>query len=281
MNWIFFAFIPAFLFTIYNLLSRVISVKSKNPRAFAVVYSFVGAAVILPFFVFQLSSFKSVPPGILLITLIGTFLYGIFDRFQFFASRDIEASTLAIIYRLTPIATLVASVIFLSEKATLAKIAGTLLIIIGNVIVVTGHKSFKFNRGLMFALISSVTLGLAYTVDKKASVFYPLAAYAFIQYFFPPVYNLSIPPLSFSVLKSEIEQASWRIWALGLVSIGGYYSLIYAFSKADVSKVVPISTTSSILTVIAGMIFLDEHSNAVRKVIAVLIAFSGVVLLGS
>lgn len=281
MDWLFFAFIPAILFTIYNLLSRVISVNSKNPRAFAVVYSLVGAAVVLPFLIFQLGSLKSVPTEIILLTFIGTIFYGIFDRFQFFASREIEASTLAILYRLTPIATLIASVVFLSEKATTDKVLGTVLIILGNIIVVAGRKStIKFNRGLVFALISAITLGLAYTVDKKASIFYPLAIYTFIQYFFPPIYNLSIPPLSFKILRDEITAASWRIWALGLVSIGGYYSLIYAFSKADVSKVVPISTTSSILTVIAGAIILKERTNMVKKIIAVLVAFAGVLLIG-
>lgn len=279
MNWIFFAFIPAILFTIYNLLSRVISVKSKNPVAFAVAYSLIGAAIILPFAIFQLKSLKSIPIDIILLTLLGTILFGIFDRFQFFASRDIEASSLAVLYRLTPISTLIASMIFLNEKASLEKILGTILIIIGNVIIVTGYKSIKLNRGLIFALISAITLGLAYTVDKRASVFYPLAIYSLLIYFLPPIYNLLIPPLSLKILVNEVKAASWKIWALGLVSIGGYYSLIYAFSKADVSKVVPISTTSSILTVIAGTIFLKERSNMLRKIIAVLLAFVGVFLI--
>lgn len=280
MNWIFFAFIPAFLFTIYNLLSRVISVKSKNPRVFSVVYSFVGSAVIFPFLIFQLNSIKYVPSSIILLTIIGTIVYGIFDRFQFFASRDIEASTLAIIFRITPIATLIASVVFLDEKATLEKILGTVLIIIGNIIVIAGYKGIKFNRGFLFALIASVSLGFAYTIDKKASAYYPLVAYSFIQYFFPPVYNLLIPPLSLKIIRDEVVGASWRIWAMGVVGVAGYTSLIYAFSKADVSRVVPISTTSSILTVIAGTIILREKSHIMRKIIAVLVAFVGVVLIG-
>lgn len=279
MDWIFFAFIPALLFAIYNLLSRVISVNSKNPRVFSVVYSLVGSAVIFPLFILQLRAINPIPKEILVITVIGTILYGIFDRFQFFASRDIEASTLAILFRLTPVVTLTASVVFLKEQFTLDKLLGTVLIIIGNLIVITGRKSIKFNRGLLFAVISSVTLGLAYTVDKKASVFYPLIVYAFISYFVPPLYNLLIPPLSLKVIKEEVVKASWRIWAMGIVGVAGYSSLLYAFSKADVSKVIPISTTSSILTVIAGTIFLKERSHIVRKIIAVLIAFSGVLLI--
>lgn len=279
MDWLFFAFIPAILFTVWNLLSRVISVDSKNPRVFSVVYSLVGAIIIFPLFIFQLGSMKQIPLEIILLTGFGTILYGIFDRLQFFASRDIEASTLAILFRITPVATLIASTVFLSEKATLDKILGTLLIIVGNIIIISGPKNFKFNRGFAFALIASIALGLAYTVDKKASAFYPLFVYIFISYFVPPMYNLLIPPLSLNTIKEEVKRASWRIWAMGLVGAGGYCSLIYAFSRADASKVIPISTTSSILTVMAGAIFLKEKSNVLRKIVAILIAFAGVVLI--
>lgn len=279
MDWILFAFIPAILFTIWNLLARVVSVDSKNPRVFSVVYSLIGAAVIFPFLLFQLPSLKQIPLEIIFITFLGSILYAIFDRFEFFAAKEIEASTLAIIFRITPIATLISSIIFLNEVASLNKLLGTALIIIGNIIVITGPKSIKFNRGLLFAIIASISLGLAYTIDKKVAVFYPLAVYSFISYFFPPMYNLLIPPLSLKVIKDEIKAASWRIWALGVVGIGGYSSLIYAFSKADVSQVIPISTTSSILTVIAGTIILKERTHILRKILAVLIAFIGVVFI--
>jgi len=66
---------------------------------------------------------------------------------------------------------------------------------------------------------------------------------------------------------------TWFIYALISAILGVGYAL------ADASLVVPVVSLSTVFTVIVGIAFLGERDNIVKKIIAGILAFIGLLLI--
>src|SRR3990172_12592743 len=116
MNWFFYSILALASFVAYDLYSRKLGVNSINPRAFSVIFN--GAVVILTplLLLIEPLSLNPLPIKILLITIINLLSWTLFGRFEYFAHKFVEASTLSIILRLAPALTFIFSIIFLHEQ---------------------------------------------------------------------------------------------------------------------------------------------------------------------
>ncbi len=279
MLWLVYSLLTALFFAIFALLSRVISVDSKNPRAYSVMFGVSSALFSLLLFTLEPFSFKPVSWLVLILTLVATICYGLSDRLLFTVSKSIEASFLTIIDKLTPAVTFVASCIFLGESFTLQKVVAVMLILLGNLLIVYKGTTIKFDKAFFLAVFAAVSIGIGLTIDKRASIAYALPVYAFINFFVPALYNIFLPPLPFSTIAREVKGALWKIALLAAIGVLGYYFTLKSLSLAEASKVVPIISSSIILVVLAGAIFLKERSHLGRKTIASICVCIGVVLL--
>ena len=154
-----------------------------------------------------------------------------------------------------------------------------MFILLGNLLVVYKSTVIKFETPFFLALFAAACLGIGLTIDKRISIAYALPVYAFINFFAPALYNTFLPPLSFRTIAQQFKGVYKSIALLAAISVLGYYFTLKAFSLADASKVVPIMSSSTILVVLAGAIFLKERSHLGRKVIAGVCVCVGVVLL--
>ena len=279
MLWLIYALLAALLFALFALLSRVISIDSTHPRAYSVIFGLSSAVCTLFLFILEPFSFKPVSTAVLILTIISTICYGLSDRLLFTVSKSIEASLLTIIDKLTPVVTFVASLIFLGEGFTLKKLIAVVFILLGNLLVVYKSTVIKFDTPFFLALFAAACLGIGLTIDKRISIAYALPVYAFINFFAPALYNTFLPPLGFHTIAQQFKGVYKSIALLAVISVLGYYFTLKAFSLADASKVVPIMSSSTILVVLAGAIFLKERSHLGRKVIAGICVCVGVVLL--
>jgi drug/metabolite transporter (DMT)-like permease len=280
MLWLVYALSSAILFALTALLSRVISVNSTHPRAYSVIFGLSSSVCVLFLFLIEPFSFRPVSGVVLGLTVISTICYGLGDRLTFTISKSIEASLLTIIDKLTPIVTFVASLIFLGEGFTLRKLVAVILILLGNLLVVYKSTVIKFDKAFFLALFVAACVGIGLTIDKRISIAYALPVYAFINFFMPTLYNTFLPPLPFRTIAQQFKVAFWRITLLAAMNVLGYYFVLKAFSLADASRVVPIMSSSTILIVLAGILFLKERSQLGRKIIAGLCVCIGVVLIG-
>jgi uncharacterized membrane protein len=278
MTWFTVSLLSAAFFTVYNLLSRMLSIDSENPRAFSAVYNFIAGFLALGLLLIDHSTFKPMPIGIIGLTLLMIVLYGIFHCVEFYAKKYVEISTLTIITRIYPVITFVASTIFLAEQLTWTKIIAVGLIMLGNGIVLYKSK-LKLGRGIHYAFILAVSLGLAWTVDKVTSAYYPLPIYAFLGYTASNFFVIYFPTLPLSDMKRELKRTTWKIVLLALCNILAFYSVLKAFSLGEASRVSLVASSYSILTVLLGIILLKERTNIVRKILAGIVVFAGVVLL--
>ncbi len=279
MLWLVYALLAALLFALFSLLTRVVSINSAHPRAYSVIFGVSSGACALLLFALEPFSFHPVSSVVLLLTVISTIFYGLSDRLLFTVSQSIEASLLTIIDKLTPVVTFVASCVLLGEGFTFKKVIAVVFILLGNLLVVYKSTVIKFDKAFFFALISAACLGLGLTIDKRISLAYALPVYAFINFFTPALYNMFLPPLPFRTVTRELKGAFWQIALLAAMSVLGYYFTLKAFSLAEASKVVPVMSSSTILIVLVGVLFLKERSHLGRKLTASLCVCIGVVLL--
>lgn len=279
MTWFVFALIAAFFGVIYNILGRILSIDSENPRAFSVVYNTLAGIIVL-FILFVDPGKWQVPPlQIIFLTLVGIVFYGFFNRTEFYSKKYINASTSAIIGKLAPVITFIASILFLKESINFEKIIAAILILGGTIIATYDPKNVNLKKGLNYTIIMCVSLGLAWTVDKVASSYYPLAIYAFITYLIPNIFVIFFPTLSFQSLRKEFKHANWKVVLLATVNVCLYYSLIKAFQYGEASKIMLVYSISGIFIILIGVVFLKERENLLKKLLAGAIVFIGVLLL--
>lgn len=277
----FISLLTALLFAAYGILSRVLSVKSKNPLAFSAVFGFLATCFSLPLLFLEPWQFRGVTPFIIFVTALATICYGLFETTEFFARKYLEASRSTVIFQLAPLIASFGAILLLGEPLTGRKLAAIVLIVGGNLIALYRQGGAVSFYGLLFALGAAFGLGFGYIADKVAFVHFPLGLYILITYFFPALYIFFflIRRQPFLLIKEEISDARWRLPLLALVGVAGYYTLLRAFRLADVSFVTPIAFSSTILTALGGIIILYERGNIMQKILGATFVFLGVILL--
>ena len=280
MTWLLYALVSAFLGVGYMIVSRKLSVQSVNPRALSIVFNACSSLIALALFSFEKWWFTPVQLYVWGLVLASILLYTIFEGTHFYGRKYVDASTASILFRLNTVISVLASFLFLQETVTVNKLLATGLIVLGTYLVTVRNLSLKFNKGVIYILAATLALGLVRPVDKTAANFFAPPLYTFLIYA-GPVFLLPLFPrlIKLSELTQEIRLGSWLIPTLGLINIFEYYFMLKAYSLADASLVIPIVSLSTVFTVLVGIIFLGERDHMVRKIIAGLLAFIGVLLI--
>jgi drug/metabolite transporter (DMT)-like permease len=119
---------------------------------------------------------------------------------------------------------------------------------------------------------------LAAVADKPASLGVPTSLYSFLVWSLPLII-IVYPKVRIKQLRQEFKNGGWKVGLAAFCNAAGFILFIEALNLADASRVIPVICTGSIITVLGGIIFLKERDHIVRKLIAMIIAFCGVVLL--
>lgn len=281
MTWLYLSLGAAVCYTCLSILSRIVSVDSKNPRALALAFNLVSIAmaVLLIFFTGAYKNFSfPMRTDAWVYFFIAAFFYGIFERLRFDATKLLDASTYSIISNSTIVVAFVLSIFLYQETLTFSKILGFCLILISLFLVIERRKTKVSAKGIIIGLITSITVGIGMGLDKKGVIFFNPEIYNLILWTVPFVI-IYFPGMQFKKIMVEFKQFSWKIVLLSLFNSVGYYLGLKAFLLADATKVIPIMQLSTIMTVIAGILFLNERSHVSKKILAGIIAVAGVFLL--
>lgn len=255
------------------------SKKSEDPLAFSVLYGFYTAFISLIILFFEPWRFGDITPKILLITFIATVLFGIMQAAEFLARKYLEASRMTILFQLTPVITFFAAVLFINETFSTEKLLAILLIFAGNVVAIVKHGGHITRNGLLFGLLTVVSLGFAYIADKSVFEFYPIGLYVALTYFAPSIYVLLFISNRVKRVREEFHRTKKTLPVLAAISVLGYYMLLKNFSLTEASVAVPIIYTSTIFTAFGGIFILKEKSNILQKIIGAIVVFAGVLML--
>jgi drug/metabolite transporter (DMT)-like permease len=210
--------------------------------------------------------------------LIASFFYGLNERFRFLISKLLEASVYSIVINITVIMAFIISLFLYGERLTITKLLGSALILLSTFLVSEIKRSKISAKGLSLAIMTSVMLGIAFSLDKKGAIFFSPETYNILGWIVPFIV-LYFPGIKVEEIKAEFKQFSWKIILLAFFNFIGFYLGLKAFILADATKVIPIIQLSTIITVIIGVFFLKEKNHFYKKILAGVLAVVGVFLL--
>lgn len=202
--------------------------------------------------------------------------------------RASEFSTSTALRNLVPMFALFFGVKVLKEKMGPKLVFGTILVVLG-VILVHSHEGSGFSgmiysiatKPSLFALLSAAMFAGCATFDRYGtakehggldSIVYTTSLFAFVAFGYA-ILNF----LSGSLLESfSIIQLNWnKLLFVGLFgALGGFFT-IKAFSLGEVTKVVPALRSQVLFSVIIGGLYFQE-SSLLLKIIGGMILVLGI-----
>ena len=209
---------------------------------------------------------------------ISSFSYGFFEKMRFRVSKYLDAGSNTVLSAFGSFIALFISVIFLKEGLTIFKILGAFLVLIAIVLISEFKSSNVSKKGIFLGLISFTFLGIGWGVDKIGTAYFKPEVYNIFIWTIP-VIIIYLPHTKYSEIKYEISNNKFSLSVMAFLNVIGYILQLKALSLTEAFKVIPVVQTSIILTVLAGVIFMNENHNIYRKIIAALLSFIGVLFL--
>ena len=279
--WLILTLLAVLMFTAQNLLMRVLAVKSVHPRTFSFIYNSWGTLFAAILFIIERPSLTNLPPFTWTQTLLivgATLGYGLYERSHFLARKELDASTTAILFRLTPVITFIGAILFLREQLTITKLLGAATLIGASLVVVHKNPKLQASRAVWIAIFAATMLGLAGVFDKPASLGIPANLYS-IALWGLSLLIVAFPSISLSQLKTEFIIGGWKVALTAFLNVVGFVFYVQALSLADASLVTPVTSSSGTLTVLAGIFILKEKTFVGRKILAGVLMLIGILLL--
>lgn len=281
MNWLFFTLISVLFVSIAVIFQRALMRDEKsNPYYYTTFFQFSIAILTVPIAIVH--GFQFPPVTISLVFFpVAAILWGGASVFFFKALKFAEASEVTIVSSIRIIITILASIFFLHERFTSFNALGALFVLVSIFLVTNLKKGLKFNKGVVYALITAVFSGLAIVADGFNVKNYDVISYTTIINFLIFFILFAIFPTVLQHWKSfiKINFLKNMVPITIFSTIQGIAYLIALANGGNVSQVGTIRQASVITTVILAVLFLKEKDFFLRKLIAAILVTIGVILL--
>jgi len=212
----------------------------------------------------------------------------LFFATQTFGLQYLTSSESAILFAMMPIFTLILATYFLREETTLLQKLSVMLSVAG-VVYITLHKgsSFEFKNvmGISLILISALSFSIYSIMVKKltknSTILEMTYIMIIISFIFFNAMSIGRHMLN-GTIGSFLEPLYQPRFIMAVVYLGVLSSLAtsllanYALSKIDASKLCVFTNLSTVISIIAGVVFLNEKIYYYHIIGSILI-ISGVV----
>lgn len=176
-------------------------------------------------------------------------------------------------YFVGPIIAVILSVLFLKEALTLRKVLSLVLGFIGALVIL--HPSGEVEVGIIMAFGAGLFFALYLIATRQASQSSdPIKTLAFQCV----VGTVLLSPQAVFTFEVPEVNVLWLFLGLGLFSAIGHILTILAFRLADASTLAPLVYLELIGTGIVGYLIFAEIPTSTTAIGAILIIFSGLVL---
>jgi drug/metabolite transporter (DMT)-like permease len=282
MSWFILSLLALFSFVLYDLAGRYLATRSKNPQAFAIIYNLAVTILAPLLFVFDPTLPHDITPKVVFITILGLLVWGLFGRFEYFAKKHTEASTLTIVTKLDVILNFVLVIIFLGEKPTLVNFFGIGLIILANIILFAGHSWRKVisDQGLKYSLLIATLLAIGWVFDTINVKYWGVATFSSFSFLAPVIMSSFFPRINLSELKRELSlNPIWQILVMASLNLAGYAMMLKALTLGPATSVMPVVTSTSPFVVLFGYLVLKERDYPLRKLAAAILSVVAIYLM--
>ena len=207
----------------------------------------------------------------------GIFGAGYFISY-FVAQKHVKAGVSTLVNNIyTPITILLAT-LFLNEKLTALQIVGTILLLVGMVIVSKKHHlgKFRFDKYFLLVVASGIFLGISLTAERALQKITGFTAGTILSWWMQCAF-LGIIML---VTRNKNSHTKKDIAITGVLRFFQSLSwVILLFMVGNLSLVSSITTFKVVLVFIAAAIFLKEREDLPRKILGSLVALVGLLLM--
>ncbi len=281
MTWQFLVALSILLFALTGLFHRVLMKhEASDARAQTVAFLTLGGIFSLVIAVFRggvhIPDLASLLPNFGILLVLST----IAPTLTFQAFKLIEASEVGIVMTSQRLWTVLAAFVLLQEQASILKVIGTLLILLGVSIALWRKSKFKLNRGVVYVLLAAMMYGLG-----DINVFYILRSFDPISLsvygtFLPVFALLFVQPRTVKKLTYYFQpKHALNISVVAFIDTLATLALYYAYQIGrNAAQIAPLMATETIVAVLLAALILHEKENLLNKIIGSVVAVLGVVL---
>ncbi|MBI5614354.1 DMT family transporter [Candidatus Gottesmanbacteria bacterium] len=278
MHWIIFGIFGVIATTVANLFQKIAMKDEKSdPVISAIFFQFI-LGFVTSFFTL-VKGFYLPDASLIPYFLCSGALYATGSICFFRAIKYIEASEMTILGGFSVLVTILASIIFLSDKLTLIQLSGAALILLAVVVISWRKNEVKISTGMWLALGGAVSYGMAVVFDSYIVKRYSAVSFLPLASFIPGTL----------LMLFYIRRIPDVIKAIPMIDKNLIiYGVIYSFSAiafyqglesgALVGQMSAIWRASVVLTVIFASIFLHESKHIGQKIVGAVLATIGVLL---
>ena len=275
---ILYSLVTAIAFTVSNIFFRLAAKDEKKLSALS-SYGFLAGLFFIPLMFFDDGMRIEITPNsyFFIGSLIG---WTVFQYLIVWLNNKIEASTNALLSQTVSVFSFILGIVLFAGSFSWMKFLGVFAITTGNSLLFVGKSRIELDKAFWVRTLLSLTLSFTYLFDSLASPNFGLPIYAFIAYTIP---SAILMILTKTKVVEFIDLLKRKFFPIFMVCVGGavgYWFLIKAYSFDNISVVIPVVSSSTILTVVASGIFLKEREGLLKKIVLAILVFGGVVILG-
>ena len=252
--------------------------EEVDPTAFSAFFMLVVSLLTIPFLYFEEIQYPT-EIKIWLVVLLSSIFYTVCMILFFKSLKNIEVSQVETIATTRTIWLMLLGVIFFNENLYLSQFLGIFLIFLGLVVIywVRG-KEYHFAKYHYYTLLYAILISCAYALDKYLLNYFSVVFFQVIIYFIPAIMTMVFIPNTYENMKclAKPQKNNYIILLCCFFQMFSTLALYAAYKIGELSLVGPLAQTSTILTIIVGMIVLKERWNLKRKLIGIILTILGI-----
>lgn len=251
---------------------------SKDDSSAAVLTAIINSLSVIPFIPFFPLVYPTTP-SIYLFLILACFLYAINDLLQVKVWKNLDASVASILNQFKTVFIILLGIILFRESLTLLKFIGACLIITANSLLFINRGAKKVNYYWLVAVVSNIIWAVANLLDIQNTRTFNIPSYLVFVFLVPGILLGISRRVTFYKLLTELRSRNGNYFLYsGLAGGIGSIAILQAYSLQKVIVVAPLLALSTLLSVVFAYFLLKERKHLVPKLIAAVLATTGVIL---
>lgn len=197
---------------------------------------------------------------------------------SYVAQKHVEAGITTLVSNINTPITIILATIFLNEKLTFIQIVGTILLLVGIVVVSKKHKigRFKFDKYFLLMMSSGAMLAILLVAERAMIKITGFTAGVILSWW-ATCLCIGIMVL---ITKNKSVYTKKDIAITGVLRFLQNLSwVLLVFFVGNLSLVSSVTTFKVVIMFIAGAIILNEKEDLPRKILGSIIALAGLLLM--
>lgn len=283
MPWQLLILISVFFYSAATIVQRLLLKESNSrPIAYSLVFE-VMVSVMLG--VAGLIQGRLAWPDFSVIGLnflIMTVLYAAANVFLFTALKSVEVSKFTILFSVRGFITVIASTLFLSEGLNSLQLLGAFAIFVAIALVNFKSNQLQLSKFDVWALLAGVCFGLANTNDRMLLNHMDVYTFTTIGFLTPALLIAAIYPKEVPHVRLFLQPTLLKKMVIfaALYALSSVTFFMALQTTDNSSQVATVNLTSVVLIVLLGIVFLKEKTDIAKKMVAAVLSFIGLWLIG-